>query len=227
MYTADAEAHITEVVISIRERLRYSGNELLDELIESSSSVLFYGVAGAGKTSLLLTIAGNLCSAYSCVYITTEETTHYEHIARNPDRYKHALFTEAYDLSTLVKVTYAVFILRPRYIFVDSLNAPFRLEALKENALAKYGFATSLLLSTAEASGGKLFASAQVRAGETGDLEITGFKLLDFYFDAILGVFIESAGIRFIKPLKTLFATKFEKLYFRITDEGVKWLDRT
>lgn len=213
-------------MVNIVNKLSYSGNELLDNLIDSSSAVLFYGVAGAGKTTLLLAIASNLCWKYSCIYVTTEETVHYERIARNPDKYEHALFTEAYDVSTLVKVAYTVSLLKPHYIFVDSLNAPFRLEALKESTLAKYGFITSTLLSTAEASGGKLFASAQVRVGETGDLEITGFKLLDYYFDTILGVFIESVGTRFIKPLKTPITSTFEKLFFRITDEGVEWLDK-
>lgn len=204
----------------------YAGYSALDELLESSSAVLFYGVAGAGKTALLLTIASNLCWKYPCVYVTTEETVHYERVARNPSKYELALFTEAYDLDTLVNVAQAVALLKPRYIFVDSLNAPFRLEALKENALAKYGFVISLFLSLVETARGKLFASAQVRMGESGDLEISGYKVLDFYFDTILEVSIEEHGVRSIKPLKSPIPPRFEKLLFRITDEGVTWIDR-
>lgn len=203
----------------------YSKNELLDEVIDASSSVLFYGVAGAGKTTLMLTIASNLCNIYTCIYITTEDTSHYEHVARHPEKFEKALFTEAYDLDTLVKVAFASSLIKPHYIFIDSVNALFRVEALKEGALAKYAFVVGFLLNLVSEVKGKLFASAQVRTGESGELEVSGFKVLDYYFDTIIGVFIESTGVRFIKPIKTPIKPLFDKLYFRITDEGVHWIE--
>lgn len=204
----------------------YTGNALVDELIEASNGVLFYGVAGAGKTTILLTVAGNLCWKHPCVYVTTEETVHYERVARNPSRYERALFTEAYDMASMVKIAQAIAMIKPRYVFVDSLNSPFRLEALKENTLASYGFVIATLLSVAESVEGKLFASAQVRAGEAGEIEISGFKILDYYFDTIFEVSIEDVGTRAVKPLKSQAQPRFEKLFFRITDEGVEWFDR-
>lgn len=210
-----------------RGKTVYTGNEMVDELIEHSTGVLFYGVAGAGKTTLLLTIAGNLCWKHPCVYVTTEETVHYERVARDPSRYEQALFTEAYDMGSMVKVAQAVALIKPLYVFVDSLNSPFRLEALKENTLASYGFVIATLLSVAEGRGGKLFASAQVRAGEAGEVEISGFKILDYYFDTIFEVSIEDVNTRSIKPTKSLVQPRFDKLRFKITSEGVVWVDRS
>ena len=202
----------------------YLGNPVLDKIIGSSSSVLFYGVAGAGKTTLLLALASNLCSRYTCIYVTTEDTAHYERVAKSHDKYSNALFTEAYDLDSLIKVALATAMIKPKYVFVDSINAPFRLEAMSEGALTKYAFVVGLLLEVAEKTKGKLFASAQVRAGESGDLEISGSKVLDYYFDAIIGVFIGDAGKRYLKPLKLPEGLLFEQLTFRITSYGVEWV---
>lgn len=185
---------------------------------------MFYGPAGAGKTTLLLTIASNLCTRHLCVYISTEETTHYERVARFPEKYEKTLFTEAYDMDTFVKVALATYLLKPLYIFADSINALFRLESLKENTLAKQALATSLLLEATRSSGGKLFASAQIRAGESGGVEAPGGKIVDYYFDAIIGVFVEEPNKRYLKPVKSPIHVYFDKLFFKITDSGVEWL---
>lgn len=185
--------------------------------------MLFYGPAGAGKTTLLLLIAGNVCGSDNCVYISTEETLHYEKVAKNPERYNNVLFTEAYDMDTLLKAAFTSYLLKPRFVFVDSINALFRVEAMKENTLAKQALITGLLLETATARSGKLFASAQVRVGN--GLEAPGAKIIDYYFDALLGVFVEKAGKRYLKPLKVPLQIGFEKLEFRITEVGVEWLE--
>ncbi|MEM4834390.1 MAG: AAA family ATPase, partial [Thermosphaera sp.] len=52
--------------------------ELL-KIVEKSDMSLFYGVAGAGKTTLLLTMARYFCKQKGpCLYVSTEETLHYE-----------------------------------------------------------------------------------------------------------------------------------------------------
>jgi DNA repair protein RadB len=203
----------------------YTGNSELDKYIEESLSILFYGPAAAGKTTLLLTIAGELCKLHPCVYVSTEETLHYERVAKYPDKYEKALFTEAYDYDELLKTAIAVSALKPRYVFIDSINSLFRLEALKEGSVEKLAFITSLLLETVERNSGKLFASAQVRSSEAGEVEASGIKILDYYFDLIVSILIDSENKRILRVIK--FPVKAIKeaieLKFAITESGVVW----
>jgi len=202
-----------------------TGNPALDEIIEDSRSVLFQGVAGAGKTTLLLTIASNLCSKNLCVYISTEETVHYERVARSPNKFERALFTEAYDLDTLLRISLTLPFIKPKYIFVDSINAPYRVEARRESTQAKQALIISILLSTIERENGKLFASAQVRAEESGDVVASGLSLLEYYFDLILEVLIEKPQVRSIRIYKSSKPHKIGKLYFLIREHGVEWIE--
>ncbi|MEM4481670.1 MAG: AAA family ATPase [Desulfurococcaceae archaeon] len=187
--------------------------------------MLFYGPAGAGKTAILLTVASNLCSFHFCIYISTEETLHYDRISRAINAYDKTLFAEAYDMNTLLRVAIATSVLKPKFIFVDSVNAPMRVEARRETTTTKQSFIISLLLETVREQGGKLFASAQVRVGEDGTLEASGMKLFDYYFDTIVGVFIGEGGVRYIKPVKTGTRVDFNEIVFRITETGVSWLE--
>lgn len=173
----------------------------------------------------MLLIASNACKFDVCVYVSTEETLHYERISRNSEKYANVLFVEAYDMDTFLKAAYVSYLLKPRFLFVDSINALFRAEALRENTLVKQSLITGFFVESALERGGKLFASAQVRAvGEVG-LGVPGAKILDYYFDALLGVFIEEANKRYIKPIKVPIRADFDKLSFRITETGVEWLD--
>jgi DNA repair protein RadB/DNA repair protein RadA/Sms len=206
----------------------YTGNRYIDELIERHTSTLLYGPAGSGKTTLLLTIAGNVCRENTCIYVSTEETLHYERVARNPDRYQKALFTEAYDLDELIKVSMAAWLIRPKYIFVDSINAPFRAVALRESSTTKLGLVASLLINAVEESGGKLFASAQVRLGESGELEASGYSILDYYFELVINTLIDRENTRLARVVKPQLQASggYKAEYrFNIGDEGVIWLD--
>lgn len=198
---------------------------MLDELIDPSLAIIFYGPAASGKTTLLLTIASNVCREIMCVYISTEETLHYEQVAKTPSKYEGVLFAEAFDMDTFLKSAVATYMMSPKYIFIDSINSLFRLEPLKENTLTKQAFITSLLLETTRRNKGKLFASAQVRVGEKGELEASGFKIIDYYFDLILSVFIGEGGKRYVKPVKTPVPARFEKVSFTISDTGLMWND--
>ncbi|MEM1639192.1 MAG: AAA family ATPase [Desulfurococcaceae archaeon] len=203
----------------------YTGNNQLDELIDVSSAILLYGPAASGKTTMLLTIAGNLCSEFTCVYISTEETLHYDRVAKTPSKYGKAFFAEAFDMETFIRSAFITYMLNPRYVFVDSINALFRLEPMKENTLTRQALVSGLLFETARRNNGKLFATAQVRIGEKGELEASGFKILDFYFDLILSLFIGEGSKRYIKPVKSPILAKFEKLSFTISDIGLMWND--
>ncbi|MEM4717329.1 MAG: AAA family ATPase [Desulfurococcaceae archaeon] len=202
---------------------KYTDNSLLDELIEQSWGILFYGPAGAGKTTLLIHIAGNICSDDQCIYISTEETLHYERVAKNPERFRNVLFTEAYDMETLLKAVFATYLIQPKYVFVDSINSLFRVEALKEDTITKQALVISLLLETVNLKEGKVFASAQVRIRERRDLEIPGQNILEYYFDSILRIAVEEYGRRIIKPYKYIIEPKFSELVFKITSDGVSW----
>lgn len=164
-----------------------------------------------------------MCSSDQCVYISTEETLHYERVAKVPEKFRNALFTEVYDMETLLKTAFAVYLIQPKYIFVDSINSLFRVEAFKEDSITKQALAISLLLETVNNNQGKLFASAQVRVGERRDLEIPGQNILDYYFDSILRIAIEENGKRIIRPFKYLIEPKFKELVFKINSEGVTW----
>lgn len=201
----------------------FTGNRLLDELIDSSSSVLFQGVAGAGKTTLLLTISGNLCHLNTCVYVSTEETVHYERVARDISRYEKALFTEAYDLDTLLKVALTLPFIKPKYVFVDSINAPYKVEIRKESTQTKEALIISTMLDVVEREGGKLFASAQVRAEDGGDVVASGLSMFEYYFDTILEVLIEKPQLRSIRVYKSSKPHSIKKAYFLIREHGVEW----
>lgn len=129
-------------------------------------------------------------------------------------------------MDTFLKVAYATYLMKPRYIFVDSINAPFRAEAFRENSLMKQSLITGLLLESTSIYKGKLFAAAQVRTSDSGDIEASGFKIVDYYFDSIIGVFISENGNRYLKMTKKpIEVKKAERIFFRITENGVEWLD--
>lgn len=150
---------------------------------------------------------------------------HYERVARAPHKYEKTFFAEAFDMDTFLRSAFTICALNPKYIFVDSINALFRLEPLKESTLIKQALVSSLLIETARKNNGKLFASAQVRVGERGELEASGFKILDYYFDLILSLLIGEASKRYIKPVKSPILAKFEKLPFTISELGLMWND--
>lgn len=188
---------------------------------------MFYGPAGAGKTTILLSIAGNTCRQYTCIYVSTEETLHYERVARDPDRFGNVLFIEVFDMDNLLKTSYFIYLMKPRYVFIDSINSIYRVEVFNEITVTKQTYITSLLLEAINLSNGKLFASAQVRSGERGEIEASGFKILDYYFDTIIGILIHSEGYRYLKIEKTpIQISGLRELLFKITENGVEWLDR-
>ena len=188
---------------------------------------MLYGPAGAGKTTLLLTITRNQCNEYTCIYVSTEETLHYDRVAKNIDDYSKVYFVEAYTMDELIKTVLVASLIKPRHVFIDTVNALLRLEAYKKNTIMKQVFIIGLLYNMVEESGGKLFASAQVRTIDEGGIEASGYRLLDYYFDSIIGVFIGEGEYRYIKPMKTPIRVDFEKQMFKITDIGVEWLDRS
>ncbi|MEM0035774.1 MAG: AAA family ATPase [Desulfurococcus sp.] len=200
----------------------YTGNRDIDELIRNATTILFYGVAGSGKTSMLITIAGNYCRGVKCLYISTEETLHYEKVAVNPDKYRDVLFTEVYDFNKLVELATLIYLYGSSVVFVDSLNSLFRLESLAENSISRLAYVVASIRGVVEDMGGKMFASAQVRARE-GESEPVGKPVLEYYFDLIIELNIGDS-VRYARIVKPKHMGR-EKIHrFRITREGVEWI---
>lgn len=199
-----------------------TGFRELDSLLSSPPfAFLVYGVAGSGKTSLLLHIATSLCREAPCLYISTEGTLHYERVARSAEAFEGVYFAEAYSLDELLDILVkALGSISPRYIFVDSINAPFRVEALSERSVAHFSYIIALARSYAEAKKGGVLASAQVHAAD-GDVAAVGESILRYYFDIIARLVIEGPARRiFIERPRLSISKKFE-----ITERGIRWVD--
>ncbi len=203
----------------------FTGFRELDRIISGKCSTLFYGEAGVGKTTMLLTIASNICGKYyPCIYISTEDTLHYERVARYSDRFINIFFTEIrsfdeffnYILSKLIYIPY-------RVLFIDSINALYRLVAYSEESIAKYGLILATIWNKTCRGNGYLFASAQVRAGyrESGEVVASGMGILEYWFDNIvyMGYSDNYRYIRVVKPENGLEAR------YVIGEYGVEWVD--
>lgn len=198
------------------------GHSAIQGIVEKSNMSLFYGVAGSGKTTLLLTMAKYLCKQESpCLYVSTEETLHYERVSKRPEDYSSTLFTEIYDLDKLVELAFFAGFLNFKIVFIDSINSLYRVVAYHEPALSKFSFLMGILRKLSQTNMMKVIASAQVRAGDE-DVEASGMSLLDYYFDVIFQVGFEE-GKRFLRLVKPIYKKPVVK-YFEISDEGVEWM---
>jgi len=192
------------------------------ELVLKSPTCLFYGVAGAGKTNILLTLTRDLCKKdRPCLYVSTEETLHYEKVGKQVEDYAYTLFTEVYSLDKLLELVFHTSYMNFQTLVVDSINSLYRAVAYEESSLAKFTFLMGFLRNMSELKGLKILASAQVRAGEE-DVEASGMSLLDYYFDTIFQVGFEE-NKRFVKLVKPRYKTTPIN-YFEINEKGVVWM---
>ena len=191
---------------------------VLTRVISSSLTTLFYGPAASGKTNILISLARELCAPpRKCIYVSTEGSLHYDKIARANENFSNVEFTDLVDFDKFIELLLKVSSIPLfNYVFIDSVNALYRPLATRSDVTSKFLFTLARLYDYS-LRGGRVVASAQVRVGESGELEASGFKLLDFYFDTIFQVNFEDSK-RFIRlekpPGRTL------KLYFRIGDFG-------
>jgi len=205
-----------------------TGNKYLDEVIRDARTILFYGTAGSGKTTMLMKIATNICKnpMDKCLYISTEETLHYERVARNARKYINVWFTEIYDFNELLDFTLLKLPYIPlKHVFVDSINSLYRVISYEEESITKYGLLLAALRHKVRESEGKLFASAQVRAGYEEDEEelmASGMNILNYWFDVIIFLSWKDNNrvARLVKP-----AEEEREAFFEITDEGVEWVN--
>ncbi len=207
-----------------------TGNFALDRYIgDPPWMTLFYGIAGSGKTSMLLHIAKNICMRNRCIYVSTEETLHYERVAREPDRYTNVFFTEYYDFDELLDFIVTKYYYLPvKTIFVDSINALYREIAYRENSIQKLGLLLGVLKKKITDEGGYVFASAQVRAGYEEDEEellASGMSILEYWFNTIIKLSYGDTHryAEIVKPSNG----RGTRVFFEITDRGVIWIDES
>jgi len=203
----------------------FTGCRDIDKLIAGKTAILFYGEAGIGKTTMLLTIASNVCKEiYPCIYISTEDTLHYERVARDPSRFENVFFEEIWEFEDLVEYVAKVLAFTPyKVLFIDSINSLYRLVAHKEEAISTYGFILGLIWRRTLDLEGYWFASAQVRAGyreEDEEIVASGMPILEYWFDPIFYM-TYSDGERVVKVVKP--KNSIERRYI-VTEEGIEWI---
>lgn len=207
-----------------------TGVDVIDDVVSRAGrTVLLYGGAGVGKTTLLLEFAKKVCNSFGpCLYLSTEETLHYEKVARWSEEYKDTFFMEIYDFDEMINFILKEYYFLPfRVLFVDSVNSLFRIASPRDDAISLFGLMLAIIRRKAYDSDGFVFASAQVRAGfeyEAEEIVASGMTILDYWFDVVIYLGFDDGRryIEFIKPV----SVKGFRLYFIITDEGVEWVER-
>jgi len=205
--------------------LKITGVDVFDSLLKPGSSTLFYGLPGIGKTTMLLTIAVNLCrGVVKCLYVNTEDVLFYERVAKYSDRYSNVFFIDILDFDELYDFTVTTLPRIPvQAVFIDSVNSLFRVSAYRENTLSKYAFILGLIKYLTVNNNIYVFSTAQIRSGfeDEDEFVASGMNILDFWFDNIFKMNADSRG-RFVEVVKPRGLNI--KRYYIITDEGILWM---
>lgn len=205
--------------------MKFTGSRIIDEIISKYPTSLFYGEAGAGKTNLLLTIARNMCrEIYPCIFINTEEILYYDIVSRKPIEYSNVFFTNIWDYKEFRNYVVEKLIYIPyRALFIDSVNALYRIVAHLELSLIDYSLLLGLITMKTIEEKAYLFASAQVRSvtSESDEYTASGMSILDYWFGNIFKTSRDDNG-RYVECVKPISGVK---VYFEITSDGIVWFN--
>ncbi len=208
--------------------MSYTGCSFIDSVIgREPITVLIYGEAAAGKTALLLHIARRLSlNGSRSIFISTEGSMYMARVASIAQDYENVVFTEVYSLNEQIAYSLMALALKSmdfKALFIDSINSLYRLETYSEYSIEKLGLNASLMRKWAEEFRGAVFASAQVRAIDEGDVAASGMKVLEYWFDVILQL-TKSNGRRALRVVKPRnFSGK--QVLFEISSQGVTWIE--
>lgn len=208
--------------------MNYTGCSFIDSIIgREPVTVLIYGEAATGKTALLLHIARRLSlNGLRSIFISTEGSMYMARVASIAQDYENVVFTEVYSLDEQIAYSLITLILKSvdfKALFIDSINSLYRLEAYSEYSIEKLGLNASLMRKWAEEYRGAVFASAQVRAIDEGDVTVSGMKVLEYWFDVIIQL-TKSNGERILRIVKPRnFSEK--RVLFEINSQGVTWVE--
>lgn len=205
----------------------FTGLSILDDLFSKHQMILVYGEAGSGKTTLLLTIARNISiKGEKALFISTEGSLYEARIVGLEKDYSNIVFANINDFNELLKATLLLPLLDTgKYIFIDSINALYRLEAYHEKSIERLGLILGVLKYMTLHKGLKVFASAQVRAIEESGKEVvaSGMPILEYWFDLILKL-NRLDGERILRVVKPRSEDKVE-VKFIIEKHGVDWIE--
>ncbi|MEM1826275.1 MAG: AAA family ATPase [Desulfurococcaceae archaeon] len=204
--------------------MKFTGSGVIDRIIVNGLTNLFYGEAGVGKTNLLSTIARNLCKeVYPCIYVNTEDILYYDIVSRNLDEFSNVFFVDIMDYDEFYKYVLEKLMYIPyKVLFIDSVNALFRLVVYKESSIINYGLLLGLIVKKNIDTNSYLFASAQVRSAIDESVEYTasGMSILEYWFANIFKIDRDENG-RFIECVKPFSGVR---VYFEITSDGIVWI---
>ncbi len=206
--------------------IKYTDCRIIDNLLTTRNSLLVYGEAATGKTTLLLHVVKKLSmKGYRVLYVSTEGSLYQARIIVDPDSYSNALFTEIYGFNELLEYI-AMYLQRLkdiRYIVIDSINALYRLSSWEEGSLERFGLLNALLKRYVMDRDGVLFASAQVRAvDDSNEVVASGMSILEYWFDVIVQLKREN-GKRVLRIMKPR-GYEDIAIEYSIGDRGIEWL---
>ena len=207
--------------------IKYTGYEIIDKMLKDNNSLLVYGEAATGKTSLLLHIVKTISiNGLNALFISTEGSLYQARVSLEPENYSNVLFTEIYSLDELLEyiLLYVPLLHKLRYIVIDSINALYRLSSWEEGSIEKFGLINALLKKLVNKRNGLLFASAQVRAvDDSSEVIASGMSILEYWFDIIIQLRREN-GRRVLKIIKPR-GYERELIEFKITSKGIEWIE--
>ena len=207
--------------------IKYTGCRIIDRILKDNNSLLVYGEAATGKTSLLLHIVKTISiNGLNALFISTEGSLYQAKVSLEPENYSNVLFTEIYGLDELLEyvLLYVPLLHKIRYIVIDSINALYRLSSWEEGSIEKFGLINALLKEFVNKRNGLLFASAQVRAvDDSSEVVASGMSILEYWFDIIIQLRREN-GKRVLKIIKPR-GYERELIEFKITSKGIEWIE--
>ena len=203
-----------------------AGYSVIDEtLLKNPAIIVFYGVAGSGKTNLLFQILR--CSSRKDkkgIYVSTEGSIYRTLVEKWFNDLKNVLFTEAITEDDLIKVINILTTLKYRlnFVAIDTINMFYRLLSIDDisYALRFLSFIMAQLRYLAN-NGTYVLLAAQIR--EIDEEEIAGIKAINFWSDFLVKVDVKKNEAK--RSITAELDNANLIVYFKITGKGIEWIN--